>query len=147
MPALVARKKRSPKKKQKSLSMRHSKVIDESLPNQTFQKSSILERTSLLFGELSDNSSSSLPSSPASNDDINYSFEKPIDSDEEYEFATCGKKSCGFSFCTKCFSKTHPKQKCRNLSPVSPTRSDMSQNNSSIACSKQSLRSLRRLFK
>lgn len=60
-----------------------------------------------------------------------------------YEFGVCSGISCNFKFCVKCNCKYHPRQLCKDFSPASPTRGHM--NKSSVACSSQSFKSLKRL--
>lgn len=62
---------------------------------------------------------------------------------EIYEFAECSGISCNFKFCVNCNCKYHPRQRCKELSPPSPSRSSI--NKSSVACSNQSFKSLKRL--
>ena len=57
---------------------------------------------------------------------------------KDYEFAEC--QGCRFKFCTKCKLENHPSKQC-NFTPTTPPK----QLNKSIACSKDSKKSLRRL--
>jgi hypothetical protein len=141
--------KLTPMKRRRQQSMRkpadHSMILRRSTFQQSIiSNSSVLDKTALGFndsrGSDSDKSRSN-SSSPISDD---YSFlDKVTDSEDEYEFAHCSKKSCDFKFCLKCLSRYHPRKKCKELSPASPNHTA----NSSIAGSKASKRSLKRLFK
>jgi hypothetical protein len=62
--------------------------------------------------------------------------------DETYEFAECTAIGCCFKFCVKCNCRYHPKFKCADFSPPSPSRTSKKV----IACSKKSRKNLKRLF-
>lgn len=62
--------------------------------------------------------------------------------DEIYEFAECTALGCCFKFCVKCNCRYHPKFKCADLSPPSPSRTSKN----AVACSKTSRKNLKRLF-
>lgn len=95
---------------------------------------------------LENRSGSASPSSPSmpSSDESYASSGEMEASTEIYEYAVCSGISCCFKFCVKCDCKYHPRQKCKDLSPVSPQRSYLSK--SSVACSQKSKKSLKRLF-
>lgn len=86
----------------------------------------------------SDSSNCGSPSVPSSDESNNELHET-----EMYEFAECSGISCNFKFCVKCNCKYHPRQLCKELSPASPPRGSF--NKSSVACSSQSFKSLKRL--
>lgn len=92
--------------------------------------------------EHSSNSSSS-PGS-ASSDESSGSSNEMSSETGLYEYAVCSGISCGFKFCVKCNCKYHPRQLCKEFAPASPSRNYSA--NKSVACSSQSLRSLKRLI-
>lgn len=72
----------------------------------------------------------------------NFSSGNEDSNDEIYEFAECTAPSCCFKFCVKCNCKYHPRFTCGDLSPPSPSRVPKI----AAACTKSSLKSLKRLF-
>lgn len=90
-------------------------------------------------------SSCDSPASPSSEDSS--SNEHQSSDIEMYEYAECTGKLCRFKFCTNCKEKYHPRQKCKELAPVSPSRgisfdSSGSCVNRSVKNSKRSLKRL-----
>lgn len=63
---------------------------------------------------------------------------------ENYEYAECSGIACKFKFCVKCNCRYHPRLQCKDFSPVSPPRGQM--NKSAVACSRASVKSLKRLI-
>lgn len=147
--APIVSMKLSPNKRRRNLSMRKADHSMTLRTKSTFQQSiisnsSLLEKTALGFNDSrgSDSAMSRSNSSSPVSDDFSY-LDKNQDSEDEYEYAHCSKKSCDFKFCLKCLSRYHPRKKCKELSPASPNRTV----NTSVAGSKASKRSLKRLFK
>lgn len=87
-------------------------------------------------------SSCGSPSSPSSSEESAASgSEMPPEADNLYEYGTCSGVSCKYKFCVKCNCRFHPRTKCPEFSPASPSKSI----NTSVACSSRSLKSLKRL--
>lgn len=97
------------------------------------------------FPTLDDRSGSTSPSSnygsPSSDES---SSSEQLDA-EMYEFGVCSGQTCNYKFCVKCNCKYHPRAPCKDFSPASPTRGYM-HNSSTVACTSQSIKSLKRLI-
>jgi hypothetical protein len=87
-------------------------------------------------------SSSGSPSSHASDESCGSGNEATKEA-ESYEYAECSGLTCKFKFCVKCNCKYHPRVQCKDFSPVSPPRNF---NKSAVACSRASVKSLKRLI-
>lgn len=100
------------------------------------------EKLFVTFPTLSNTSPSSSGGSPSSDES---SGGEMSDETGTYEYGECTGISCNFKFCVKCNCKYHPRQPCKELSPASPPRGFTGNNNSSVACSSRSFKSLKRL--
>lgn len=69
--------------------------------------------------EMSTRSSGGSSPCPSSED---FSGNELTNDTEMYEFAECTGKACRFKFCTSCKERYHPRQKCKELAPASPSR-------------------------
>ncbi|CAO1403896.1 unnamed protein product [Diamesa hyperborea] len=94
--------------------------------------------------ELFDTGSCSDSGSPSSLSSDEYSGTDVMNNDISIEFAVCSGIKCHFKFCLKCRCKFHPRKECGSISPPSPSKNQCS-TNSSIACTKDSRKSLKRL--
>ena len=110
----------------------------------TFQKQDSLKQTLTLNDSTSSsgsaasgNSSPGSPGSPTSDMDDSGCVTGQ-QTRKDYEFAVC--QTCHFKFCIKCKLENHPSKQC-NFTPTTPPK----QLNKSVACSKDSKKSLRRL--
>lgn len=104
------------------------------------------EQLYVTFPMLDDGSSSTSPTSshytsPSSDES---SGNEMLGDTTLYEYGECSGPMCNFKFCVKCNCKYHPRQLCRDFSPVSPTRPHI--NRSYVACSNKSKKSLKRLI-
>lgn len=107
------------------------------------------EQLLVTFPELENNSSgasiSSGCESPLSQSSEDSSSNENSNDIEMYEYAECCGKSCHFKFCTRCKEKYHPRQKCKELAPASPSNGISF--DSSGACIKRSMKNSKRSLK
>lgn len=98
------------------------------------------------FPELEENNSGESASGSQSSEDS--SGNEHSNDIEMYEYALCSRKQCNFKFCTNCKEKYHPRQKCKELAPASPSRGLSFDSSGSCAnrSVKNSKRSLKRLI-
>lgn len=150
----VTQIRKSPRKKRNVMKISYNspgRVQKKASTSSFFQQPSLLADS--LYSESmyttfpginsSPESSSSLGSPSRVSSDESSGNESIYDS-IAHEYAECTGKSCNYKFCPKCECKSHPRQDCKELSPNSPIRKSKE---SSIACTSQSFKRLKRLIK
>lgn len=117
------------------------KSLQKYRPKTFLTKPSIDHQFALDLIDTGSCSDSGSPSSPSSDE---YSGTDIINNNITSEYGICSGIKCHFKFCLKCLCKFHPRKECGDISPPSPSKNQCSKN-SSIACTKDSRKSLKRL--